>query len=212
MSERKALSEQDIEEIVGHTIPKHFGNPLIACTKHKLRLSKPELSEPESQQLFDEIEHSVTAIFGPIMAKRVVHDLKSYFEPLAVHEIYLIDNSGCLINHVSNRDDWGIDDHLLSSMFTAIQDFVRVSFTNQDDQALKKMRIGDEKVFISQGKNAYLTVIYSGHMDEDGQTFFNHVLADLEEQYEFEAWGGEVQRFDGIEERIRSLLSRSSHS
>ena len=212
MPERKALSKQDIEEIVGQSIPSEFGSPLIACSRHKLKLSKPELSEPESQQLFNEIEHSVTAIFGPIMAKRVVHDLKSYFEPLAIHAIYLIDNSGCLIHHASNRIDSDVDEHLLSSMFTAIQDFVRVSFTNQDDQALKKMRIGNEKVFISHGKNAYLTVIYSGHMDEDGQTFFNHVLRDLEEQYEFEAWNGEVQRIEGIEGRIKRLLGPSSRS
>src|SRR5258708_7939154 len=61
-----------------------------------------------------------------------------------VEHVFLIhSHTGLLISHVAAEDAASQDPQLVSSMLTAIQDFVRDSFKGSGQQALDPLRLGD---------------------------------------------------------------------
>lgn len=79
-----------------------------------------------------------------------------------VDEVYLIDpRSGLLIEHVRHPDTEEKDEDAVSAMLTAIQDFVRDSFSG-DDGRLASASVGEFTVWISQGPFAMLAAVIRG--------------------------------------------------
>lgn len=79
-----------------------------------------------------------------------------------VDEVYLIDpRSGLLIEHVRHPDTEEKDEDAISAMLTAIQDFVRDSFSG-DDGRLASASVGDYTVWVSQGPYAMLAAVIRG--------------------------------------------------
>ncbi len=78
-----------------------------------------------------------------------------------VEYVYLIENeSGVLLQ--SAGEQIAHDDDLMSGMLTAIQDFVRESFTVGATETLDTLRVGDFSVWIERGPRAFLAAVIRG--------------------------------------------------
>jgi predicted ATPase len=86
-------------------------------------------------------------------------------------EIFLISKVGLLISHVSASEDKGMDEDILGSMLTAVQDFVKDSFGDGAAETQKgglgKLEYLNTKIFIEHGDLAYLAVVSSGEEHPD---------------------------------------------
>ena len=95
---------------------------------------------------------------------------KSFAEVVLLHtlrfrveQVFLIHKKrdSCL-NHVVAEGISGQGEEVISGMLTAIQDFVRDSFGQSQDEGLESLRIGDLTVWIEQGSGAILAGVIRG--------------------------------------------------
>jgi outer membrane protein OmpA-like peptidoglycan-associated protein len=83
-----------------------------------------------------------------------------------VEHVFLIHrHSGLLIAHAAAQDATSQDPQLVSSMLSAIQDFVRDSFAEQ--QGLDSLRLGELRVWSVPGPFATLVAVIRGNPPED---------------------------------------------
>ncbi|HAX95940.1 MAG TPA: hypothetical protein DCY35_05385, partial [Prolixibacteraceae bacterium] len=102
-------------------------------------------------------------------------------------EIFLISKIGLLISHVSRLKGGGMDQDILGSMLTAVQDFVKDSFGDGSDIAQKgglgKLEYMNTKITIEHGDMAYLAVVSSGEEHPEMRSDIKRCLADVETKY-----------------------------
>lgn len=80
-----------------------------------------------------------------------------------VEQVFLIHReTGLLLHHLGAEGAVIQDQHVLSGMLTAIQNYVRDSFGASQDQTLDQFQVGDWTVWIEQGSEAYLAGVIRG--------------------------------------------------
>lgn len=84
--------------------------------------------------------------------------------PFSLREIFLIQRgSGLLMAHIHVGGQEVTDSDLVSSMLTAIRDFVHDSFAHGDEEKeLDEVQYGDMRIVVQSGRAAYIAVVYSG--------------------------------------------------
>lgn len=142
----------------------------------------------------------------------VAEDIFSLEEFAHLDEAFLISNIGLLIAHVSRAKDGGMDEDILGSMLTAVQDFVKDSFGGQGAQkgGLGKLEYMDTKIFIEHGETAFLAAVSSGQEHPDMKGEIRRCLADVESRY-FDLladWDGDVDALSGSVPILESLVAR----
>ena len=102
-------------------------------------------------------------------------------------------DSGLLIAHVE-RDGITIQDSdAVSAMLTAIQEFVRDSFSSSDDGTdLDTIRLGGEVVWLFHGPHAITAAIIHGQPPREMRHSFEQVTENIHRLH-----GEELERFDG---------------
>ncbi len=129
-------------------------------------------------------------------------------KPHALENVFLIHNDGRLISHVTKEQNTNLDEDVVSSMFTAVQEFVRDSF-QKGEVGLKKLEIGDKNILIEKGEFAYLALIYTGWPDKQTFTRLAMLLKDVEERYtgRLEHWNGTQKAVAGVEKMLLEFMS-----
>lgn len=80
-----------------------------------------------------------------------------------VEQVFLIHRkTGLLLHHVASEGAVVQDQHVVSGMLTAIQDYVRDSFGALSDQTLDQFQVGEWTVWVEQGSQAYLAGVIRG--------------------------------------------------
>ncbi len=80
-----------------------------------------------------------------------------------VDQVFLIHrDTGLLLHHIAADGVVVQDQHVLSGMLTAIQDYVRDSFGATQDQTLDQFQVGEWTVWVEQGSRAYLAGVIRG--------------------------------------------------
>lgn len=80
-----------------------------------------------------------------------------------VDQVFLIHrDTGLSLHHVAAEGVVVQDEHVLSGMLTAIQEYVRDSFGASQDQVLNQFQVGEWTVWIEQGSRAYLAAVIRG--------------------------------------------------
>ncbi len=80
-----------------------------------------------------------------------------------VEHIYVIHRtSGLLLGQVTNRANLLQDSDMVVGMLTAIQDFVRDSFTSNKQSELDVIQVGEFKIWLQHGPIALLAAVISG--------------------------------------------------
>lgn len=94
-----------------------------------------------------------------------------------VDQVFLIHrDTGLLLHHVAAAGVVIQDQHVLSGMLTAIQDYVRDSFGATQDQTLNQFQVGEWTVWIEQGSRAYLAGVIRGAPPASLREKFRDVL------------------------------------
>lgn len=110
-----------------------------------------------------------------------------------VEQVFLIHKkTGLLLNHVMADGISSQGEAAISGMLTAIQDFVRDSFQQGQDEGLESLRIGDLTVWIEQGSSAILATVIRGTPPVKLRDFLQTTLESLHAQY----WDS-LQNFQG---------------
>jgi hypothetical protein len=80
--------------------------------------------------------------------------------PAVIDDVFLIYGDGRLMHHDTRRLKPEVDDQILGSMFTAIQDFIGRSFPAPDGSRGKitEIRYAESRILVERGKDFYMAV------------------------------------------------------
>lgn len=127
-----------------------------------------------------------------------------------VEQVFLIHSkTGLVLQHVAGKEIIAQDPDLVSSMLTAIQDFVYDSFSNEKDDSLDTLRMGlDRSVWIERGANAILAVVIRGTPPLNLRSEFRDIIEDINQQDDeaLESFDGDTEPFEIIKPRLESCL------
>jgi len=116
-----------------------------------------------------------------------------------VKQVFLIHKStGLLLNSVAdNEDSVTKDEDMVSSMLSAIKDFVQDSFSVSGDNELNTIKVGKFNIWIEQGPAAILAIVIDG----DAPSSFRNILKEtvekihLKNSLELESFTGNIDDF-----------------
>jgi outer membrane protein OmpA-like peptidoglycan-associated protein len=123
-----------------------------------------------------------------------------------VEHVFLIHRkTGLLLEHVAAPQVAAQDPQLVSGMLTAIQDFVRDSFTGAGGSGggLDSVRLGDLLVWCEEGPYAYLAVVIRGNPPESLHAVLHETLSRLHEELH-----GPLQAYNGDGSTLGDLSTR----
>ncbi len=127
-------------------------------------------------------------------------------------EIFLISKIGLLISHVSRSKEGGLDEDILGSMLTAVQDFVKDSFGDGGAETqrggLGKLEYMNTKIFIEHGDLVYLAVVTSGEEHPDMKQEIRRCLVEIESKYYdiLADWDGDIDSLSGTTKILRRTV------
>lgn len=128
-----------------------------------------------------------------------------------VEQIFLIHRrSGLLLQHAVAENIQGKDPDLVSSMLTAIQDFVKDSFDTKTGEVLDTLRMdGDHSVWIEHGPDAVLAAVIRGLPPVELRTRFRELLDRMQKRYggSFDAFDGQTSSFSMIKPDLEEALT-----
>ena len=144
----------------------------------------------------EEIEENIQAIESKPVAK------------YKIEELYLIYSDGRLVSHISDVES-NIDTDIMSGMLTAMNDFVKDSFTSNED--LGSMDYGQNKILLQRGKNYYLAAVVYGKVDR----FIKGKLANILRNIAVNCphlvdWDGDTSQSDSIDVLIKPLMDETA--
>jgi OOP family OmpA-OmpF porin len=130
-----------------------------------------------------------------------------------VEQIFLIHRAtGLVLEHVVPAAAITQDPDLISSMLTAIQDFVRDSFDAQDDEGLNTLRMGaDSSIWIEQGARIGLAAVIRGTPPVALRSQLREVVESVQVTHaaQIEAFAGDNQGFADLRPRLETCLQAS---
>ncbi len=129
---------------------------------------------------------------------------------LIIEDVFLIYNDGRLINHQTRRLKPDVDNEILSSMFTAVQNFIKDSFgSGGRNKVLERLDFGDNSVFIEHGDNCYLAMAAMDIGEDELQEQLKCASRDISNAYSgpLKNWSGDFDEFIGVETYIQKLLA-----
>jgi OOP family OmpA-OmpF porin len=124
-----------------------------------------------------------------------------------VEHVFLIHRkTGLLLEHAAAPQVASQDPHLVSSMLTAIQDFVRDSFSEAGEgsvRALDSLRLGDLTLWCEEGPLAFLVAVIRGNPPEALHGLLRDTLTRVHEELR-----GPLMEFDGDAAPLGDLRTR----
>ncbi len=126
-----------------------------------------------------------------------------------VEQIFLIHKeTGLLLKHVALDPSHHEDADVVSSMLTAVQDFIHDSFSNSENQGIESLRMGDLQVLIEQGPDIVLALVCRGHpplaLRETMQTTIEDIQHEFHES--LQNFEGDTQAFEAADLNLSPLL------
>src|SRR5919106_958029 len=159
------------------------------------------------------LEHSLS-VRGLKWRWEAIRTGKSFAEVVLLHsllyrveQVFLIHReSGLLLQHASVTSSQSPE--LISSMLTAIQDFVRDSFHVEEVETLETMRVGELSVWVEQGPFAILAAVIRGNAPQDLRTTLQATLEKihLEKGRALENFQGDTSTFESIRPELEDCL------
>ena len=192
--------------------PRTLVNILYPMIVPAIRKSIGETIDQTFQSLNESLKHSLTwrglrwrweawrtgATFAEVVLKHTL--------VYQVEHVFLIHrHTGLLIAHVAAENAASQDPQLVSSMLTAIQDFVRDSFSGAEHQGLDALRLGELTLWSEPGPFATLVAVIRGNPPEG----LHEVLADALSRIH-EARHGALEAFDGDSSGLADIEAQLS--
>lgn len=128
--------------------------------------------------------------------------------PFVIRDMMLIHNDGFLIRRYASPQEGEIDEHILSSMLTAVLNFVDDSMA-AGQNALKTFGFRDYHVIVERGERVFAAIAYEGDLPEGIDETMDGFLATVERIYKkkLQQWSGDIETdFAGVEMLIQSFV------
>ncbi len=126
-----------------------------------------------------------------------------------VEHIFLIHkHTGLLLQHVAAEDVAAQDPEIVSSMLSAIQDFVRDSFSGSANADLDALRLGELLVWCEQGPYAFLVAVIRGNPPEGLHEILRNTLNTIhaEQGQALAGFDGDTAVFRDLREQLAECL------
>ncbi len=107
--------------------------------------------------------------------------------PFGVEELFLIQpNSGLLMGHWSKEIEEDDDSGLISGMLTAVRDFVKDSFLEEDDEnfGLQEIQYGNNRILIHNGDKVYLAAVITGVQPQKFRRICQNFITNMHLRFE----------------------------
>jgi OOP family OmpA-OmpF porin len=126
-----------------------------------------------------------------------------------VKQVFLIHkNTGLLLNSISDENTVTKDADMISSMLSAIKDFVQDSFDVEKTNVLDTIKVGQFNIWIEQGPSAIIAAIVEG----DAHSGLRNVLKEsiekihLKQSYQLEKFEGDTDIFKQTDPYLQNCL------
>ncbi|HWR17488.1 MAG TPA: OmpA family protein [Terriglobales bacterium] len=126
-----------------------------------------------------------------------------------VEQVFLIHReTGLLLNHVAAKGAVVQDTDLVSGMLTAVQDFVRDSFTGGKSEELETMQVGEYVVWVQHGPSALLAAVVSGAAPPDLRNVFQKALEGIHADFaaQLSSFSGDSSSVADTTPRLQACL------
>ena len=125
-----------------------------------------------------------------------------------IEDVFVISNNALLIAHNTRRLKPDMDDDILAGMLTAVQNFIKDSFKDEGEWALKKLEFADSTILVERGKYVYMAIIYSGELSDENLEKINKTIENVEDKYEdaLSDWSGDMEEVRGIKDDLRKIF------
>ena len=126
--------------------------------------------------------------------------------PYIVEELYLIYNDGRMIKSILS-DEERIDSDIMSSMLTAINDFVKDSFETTNN--LGVLKYGESQIVMERGEKCILAAVVYGETTRELSSRMINALIDIETAHQGEIgnWNGDVDSITEAEPIMNNIMS-----
>lgn len=132
-----------------------------------------------------------------------------------VEQVFLIHKqTGLLLQHIVAPQVTTQDPDLVSAMLTAIQDFVRDSFTVPKDDGLQSLQFGELTIWIEEGPQAVVAGMIRGNPPQELRLVFQQAIAKihLKLSHEIRAFVGDTEPFAASKPDLELCLAASYKS
>jgi len=125
-----------------------------------------------------------------------------------IDEVFIMTTDGILIKHFSYKETSVVDEDILASMLTVIQNFVTDSF-NKKKALLKKLEFGEFNILITPGEYLNLVAISPDNNVSDLEKPTNLMLHEVEDQNKetLPNWDGDQDKILGLEQCMDKLVN-----
>jgi len=128
---------------------------------------------------------------------------------MIIDDIFLIYKDGRLIFHHTRKLKPDLDDEILGGQFTAIQDFIKTAFSDDEEKAVTEITYGDSKILIEHGQFIFIAAVITGGSSKEMQENMKAAIHNIEEKYRaiLEGWSGERKKLIDIKKWLKMLIS-----
>ncbi|MEM2899364.1 MAG: DUF835 domain-containing protein, partial [Thermoplasmata archaeon] len=126
-----------------------------------------------------------------------------------VDEAFMVYDDGCLIAHVSKQERKVIDDDVLTGMLTAVQEFVKDSFKEEEKWTLRKLEFGQKNILIERGTKIYVAVIYRGDASKELTDKMAEIVSRMETEHSAELmnWNGKTENLKDAKDKLNEIMA-----
>ena len=218
VSQALVPSIEDAIRVSAKRDPTRLANALFPVMGPAIRESVAETVSAMMQQVNQLLENSFSArsVKWRINAFRTK---RSFAEVMLaetvlyqVEQVFLIHReSSLLINHLTSANAIVKDPDMVSSMLTAVTDFVKDSFVVDKQQNVKSIKFGQLNLLFEAGPHAIIVVAVRGLPPADLQITIREQVEELHRLYgsKLETYNGNVEQFpDTYAQLDKCLLSK----
>ncbi len=126
-----------------------------------------------------------------------------------VEQVFLIHrDTGLLLCHLGQGDVQNQNPDLVSSMLSAINDFVGDSFEVEAERSLNSIEVGDISIWLEVGPDTILAVAIRGEAPNQLRTTLQQELEQVQQEFgdELTNFKGDVSAFENRREMLRDCL------
>ena len=173
--------------LIGQIISKAISEALRELTRNVDTRLRQQLN------LRERLNHMLARLRGVSEAELMIREALPY----SIERVFLVHReTGMLLSHLSAQAEDPGNMDIISGMLTAIQDFVRDSFSGGEG-TLEEITHGGRRILLKSGQRAYVAVVLSGVEPVGYNDLIRETSAEINLQYE-----EELKKFDGNMERL----------
>jgi parallel beta-helix repeat protein len=123
-----------------------------------------------------------------------------------IKRAFLVYQDGRMLAHYGEKAD-ADDEMLVSSMLTAVQQFIEEAMKKDQAGAIQEFQYEDMKIAVEKGRRLFLAVILKGYTTDNLRKQMKEIVTKIESKHEkaLKEWDGRMTKLPLIEEAVAEL-------